>query len=154
MKEVNMSDLKAELKKVEFTINNDIYFCKFENKTKLSLKKEFIEEHIESIKIDDLVLYLASEIFKDENFFKRQKVIALINIIKDLKSYVNENDKYSLNLVIRNLKSYHKIEKEDKYFILKDEKMLIIQSLIKIAFSSSFNQILRDMYKIEKKDNK
>ena len=142
----------SELKKVELTINTDFYLCKFENKTKLSLKKEFVEAAIASSHIENLVIFLANQVFEDENFFKRQKVVALTNAIKDLKSYVNESDKYSLNLIIRNLKSYHKIEKEDKYFILKDEKMFIIEALIKVAFSSSFNQILKDMYKIKTKD--
>ncbi|PHO13746.1 hypothetical protein CPG38_01780 [Malaciobacter marinus] len=145
-----MKKLQEELKKVQLTIDNDIYFCKYENKTKLSLRKEFIESAIESSKLEDLVIFLATNIFQDENFYKKQKVIALINAVKDLKAYVNSQERYNLNLVIRNLKSYHKIEKEEKHFILKDERMFIIQALIKVAFSGSFHHILLDMYNLKK----
>lgn len=149
-----MGNPKTQLKKVELTIDTSEYICKVKNKTRLSFRKEFIEAALAGSTVENTLVYISDKIFEDDNFFKRQKVIALINLVKDLKSYVNEQEQYSLNLVIRNLKSYYKVEKEDKHFILKDERMMIVHSLIKIAFSSSFNHILKNMYKIEKKDNK
>lgn len=134
----------SELKKVELTINTDFYLCKSQNKTKLSLKKEFIDSAIESSKLEDLVFFLAQQVFEDENFYKRQKIVALTNLVRDLKSYVNDRDKFSLNLVIKNFKKYHKIEQKDEYYILKEDRMFYIQVQIKRAFKKVFNEMLKD----------
>ena len=134
----------SELKKVELTINTDFYLCKSQNKTKLSLKKEFIDSAIESSKLEDLVFFLAQQVFEDKNFYKRQKIVALTNLVRDLKSYVNDRDKFTLNLVIKNFKKYHKIEQEDEYYILKEDRMFYIQVQIKRAFKKVFNEMLKD----------
>jgi len=134
----------SELKKVELTIDTDFYLCKSQNKTKLSLKKEFIDSAIESSKLEDLVFFLAQQVFEDENFYKRQKIVALTNLVRDLKSYVNDRDKFTLNLVIKNFKKYHKIEQEDEYYILKEDRMFYIQVQIKRAFKKVFNEMLKD----------
>ncbi|WP_151944723.1 hypothetical protein [Aliarcobacter butzleri] len=125
------------------------------NKTKLVVNQKLLK----NVKtLEDLKMFIMSanmEIFEDKEIFNKQKIVALKNLTKNLKEIFKENKTfdYSLNLVLRNLNSYHSIQKQEKKdgekvtnFIPSKEGKLIINSLIFLAFSNSFSKILKSIY--------
>ena len=125
------------------------------NKTKIVVDKKYMK----NIKtLEDLKMFLVSsnmEIFEDKEIFNKQKIVALKNLTKNLKEIFKENKTfdYSLNLVLRNLNSYHLVQKQEKKegekttnFIPSKEGKLIINSLIFLAFSNSFSKIIKAIY--------
>lgn len=125
------------------------------NKTKIVVDKKYMK----NIKtLEDLKMFLVSsnmEIFEDKEIFNKQKIVALKNLTKNLKEIFKDNKTfdYSLNLVLRNLNSYHLVQKQEKKdgkkttnFIPTKEGKLIINSLIFLAFSNSFSKILKSIY--------
>jgi hypothetical protein len=73
--------------------------------------------------------------------------LALINIVKSIRENVeNKNDKYSLNLIIRNLEAYKKNQKTGENYILNEDIEIVISTLITLAFSNGFNKILKSLY--------
>lgn len=126
-----------------------------QNKTKLVVDKKYMK----NIKtLEDLKMFLVSsnmEIFEDKEIFNKQKIVALKNLTKNLKEIFKDNKTfdYSLNLVLRNLNSYHLVQKQEKKegekttnFIPSKEGKLIINSLIFLAFSNSFSKIIKAIY--------
>ena len=126
-----------------------------QNKTKLVVDKKSLK----NIKtLEDLKMFIGAasgEIFEDEEIFNKQKIVALKNLVKNLKSNFKDNKifDYSLNLVLRNLNSYHLVQKQEKKegekttnFIPSKEGKLIINSLIFLAFSNSFSKIIKAIY--------
>ncbi|KLE03626.1 hypothetical protein [Aliarcobacter butzleri] len=126
-----------------------------QNKTKLVVDKKYMK----NIKtLEDLKMFLVSsnmEVFEDKEIFNKQKIVALKNLVKNLKEIFKDNKTfdYSLNLVLRNLNSYHSIQKQEKKegekvtnFIPIKEGKLIINSLIFLAFSNSFSKIIKSIY--------
>ena len=100
-----------------------------------------------------------SEIFKDKEILKKQKVVAIKNLVKDLKVAINNDTfKYSLNLVIRNLNEYHNLQKSEtkdengkvKNFIPTQEAQAIIQALVLLAYSNSLAKICKNLFKDKK----
>ena len=88
------------------------------NKTKIVAKKEVVENLRTNEAIRNYIISSVSEIFKDKEILKKQKVVAIKNLVKDLKIALNNDTfKYSLNLVIRNLNEYHTLQKSE----IKDE---------------------------------
>ncbi|WP_151947616.1 FAM151 family protein [Aliarcobacter butzleri] len=126
-----------------------------QNKTKLVVNQKLLK----NVKtLEELKMFIMSanvEIFEDKEILKKQKIIALRNLTKDLKLNFKDNKvfEYSLNLVLRNLNSYHSIQKQEKKdgekvtnFIPAKESKIIINSLIFLAFSNSFSKILKAIY--------
>ena len=73
--------------------------------------------------------------------------MALINIVKSIRENVeNKNDKYSLNLIIRNLEAYKKKKKLGENYVLNEDIEIVITTLITLAFSNGFNKILKSLY--------
>ncbi|MCG3669830.1 hypothetical protein L5F33_06140 [Aliarcobacter butzleri] len=125
------------------------------NKTKLVVN----QKSLKNIKtLEDLKMFIggaSGEIFEDKEILNKQKIVSLKNLVKDLKLNFKDNKvfEYSLNLVLRNLNSYHLVQKQEKKidnkvtnFIPTKESKIIINSLIFLAFSNSFSKILKSIY--------
>lgn len=126
-----------------------------QNKTKLVVNQKLLK----NVKtLEDLKMFIMSanmEIFEDKEILNKQKIVGLRNLTKDLKLNFKDNKvfEYSLNLVLRNLNSYHSIQKKEQKidnkvtnFIPSKESKIIINSLIFLAFSNSFSKILKSIY--------
>ena len=129
------------------------------NKTKIVAKKEVVENLRTNEAIRNYIISSVSEIFKDKEILKKQKVVAIKNLVKDLKIALNNDTfKYSLNLVIRNLNEYHNLQKSEtkdengkvKNFIPTQEAQAIIQALVLLAYSNSLAKICKNLYKDKK----
>ena len=129
------------------------------NKTKIVATKQIVENLRTNEAIRNYIISSVSEIFKDKEILKKQKVVAIKNLAKDLKiALKNEAFNYSLNLVIRNLNEYHNLQKSEtkdengkvKNFIPSQESQSIIQSLVLLAYSNSFSKICKNLYKDKK----
>ena len=129
------------------------------NKTKIVAKKEVVENLRTNEAIRNYIISSVSEIFKDKEILKKQKVVAIKNLVKDLKIAIsNDNFKYSLNLVIRNLNEYHNLQKSEtkdengkvKNFIPTQEAQAIIQALVLLAYSNSLAKICKNLFKDKK----
>ena len=84
------------------------------NKTKIVATKQIVENLRTNEAIRNYIISSVSEIFKDKEILKKQKVVAIKNLVKDLKVAINNDTfKYSLNLVIRNLNEYHNLQKSE-----------------------------------------
>jgi 3-methyladenine DNA glycosylase Tag len=84
------------------------------NKTKIVATKQIVENLRTNEAIRNYIISSVSEIFKDKEILKKQKVVAIKNLAKDLKiALKNEAFNYSLNLVIRNLNEYHNLQKSE-----------------------------------------
>lgn len=125
------------------------------NKTKLVVN----QKSLKNIKtLEDLKMFIggaSGEIFEDKEILNKQKIVSLKNLVKDLKLNFKDNKvfEYSLNLVLRNLNSYHLVQKQEKKidnkvtnFIPVKESKIIINSLIFLAFSNSFSKIIKSIY--------
>ena len=129
------------------------------NKTKIVATKQIVENLRTNEAIRNYIISSVSEIFKDKEILKKQKVVAIKNLVKDLKIALNNDTfKYSLNLVIRNLNEYHNLQKSEtkdengkvKNFIPTQEAQAIIQALVLLAYSNSLAKICKNLYKDKK----
>ena len=129
------------------------------NKTKIVSKKQIVENLKSNEAIRNYLISSVSEVFKDKEILKKQKVVAIKNLVKDLKVAINNDTfKYSLNLVIRNLNEYHNLQKSEtkdengkvKNFIPTQEAQAIIQALVLLAYSNSLAKICKNLYKDKK----
>lgn len=129
------------------------------NKTKIVATKQVVENLRTNEAIRNFLISSVSDIFKDKEILKKQKVVAIKNLVKDLKVAINNDTfKYSLNLVIRNLNEYHNLQKSEtkdengkvKNFIPTQEAQAIIQALVLLAYSNSFSKICKNLYKDKK----
>ena len=84
------------------------------NKTKIVATKQVVENLRTNEAIRNFLISSVSDIFKDKEILKKQKIVAIKNLVKDLKiALKNEAFNYSLNLVIRNLNEYHNLQKSE-----------------------------------------
>lgn len=129
------------------------------NKTKIVATKQIVENLRTNEAIRNYIISSVSEIFKDKEILKKQKVVAIKNLVKDLKVAIsNDNFKYSLNLVIRNLNEYHTLQKSEvknpsgkiTNFIPSQEAQAIIQALVLLAYSNSLAKICKNLFKDKK----
>ena len=135
------------MKNIEVTINELEYSCKFANKTKIIINKSWILEASKEKDLKEILILLANKVFDSNDFFNKQKIIALTNLVKSIRNlFDDKNIIYSLNLVVRNLEHYRKVEKSGKNYIMKNDKEIIVTTLITLAFSNSFNEILKSLY--------
>ena len=133
----------------KLTLDRVEYTCKGNNKTMIYIKKDFLNEALQKATLKQILLHLANVIFDSTNkdFFKKQRVIALINLVKDIRGNINnKNDIYSLNLIIRNLEAYKKNQKLNENYVLNEDIEIVITTLITLAFSNAFNKILKSLY--------
>ncbi len=133
----------------KLTIDRVEYSCKGNNKTMIYIKKDFLNEAFQKATLKQILLHLSNVIFDSTNkdFFKKQKIIALINLVKSIRENINsKNDIYSLNLIIRNLEAYKKNQKLNENYVLNEDIEIVITTLITLAFSNSFNKILKSLY--------
>jgi mannose/fructose/N-acetylgalactosamine-specific phosphotransferase system component IIB len=133
----------------KLTIDKEEYSCKSNNKTMICIKKDFLNEALQKATLKQVLLYLASIIFDSTNkdFYKKQRILALINLVKSVRENIeNKNDIYSLNLIIRNLEAYKKNQKLGENYILNEDMDIVITTLITLAFSNGFNKILKSLY--------
>ena len=131
------------------TLDRVEYSCKSNNKTMIYIKKDFLNEALQKATLKQILLHLANVIFDSSNkdFFKKQRVIALINLVKSIRENINnKNDIYSLNLIIRNLEAYKKNQKINENYVLNEDIEIVISTLIILAFSNGFNKILKSLY--------
>ena len=133
----------------KLTLDRVEYNCKSNNKTMIYIKKDFLNEALQKATLKQILLHLANVIFDSSNkdFFKKQRVIALINLVKSIRENINnKNDIYSLNLIIRNLEAYKKNQKLNENYILNEDIEIVISTLITLTFSNGFNKILKSIY--------
>ena len=131
------------------TLDRVEYSCKGNNKTMLFIKKDFLNEALQKATLKQILLHLSNVIFDSTNkdFFKKQRIIALINLVKSIRENINnKNDIYSLNLIIRNLEAYKKNQKLNENYVLNEDIGIVITTLITLAFSNGFNKILKSLY--------
>jgi mannose/fructose/N-acetylgalactosamine-specific phosphotransferase system component IIB len=113
------------------------------------IKKDFLNEALEKATLKQILLHLANVIFDTTNkdFFKKQRILALINLVKSIRENIeNKNDIYSLNLIIRNLEAYKKNQKLNENYVLNEDMEIVTSTLITLAFSNAFNKILKSLY--------
>ena len=129
------------------------------NKTKIVATKQVVENLRTNEAIRNFLISSVSDIFKDKEILKKQKIVAIKNLVKDLKiALKNEAFNYSLNLVIRNLNEYHTLQKSEikdengkiTNFIPSQETQAIVQALVLLAYSNSFSKICKNLYKDKK----
>ena len=133
----------------KLTLDRVEYSCKGNNKTMIYIKKDFLNEALQKATLKQILLHLSNVIFDSSNkdFFKKQRIIALINLVKSIRENINnKNDIYSLNLIIRNLEAYKKNQRLGENYILNEDLQIVISTLITLAFSNSFNKILKSLY--------
>ena len=125
----------------------------------IQITKQIVENLRTNEAIRNYIISSVSEIFKDKEILKKQKVVAIKNLVKDLKVAINNDTfKYSLNLVIRNLNEYHTLQKSEvknpsgkiTNFIPSQEAQAIIQALILLAYSNSLAKICKNLFKDKK----
>lgn len=131
------------------TLDRIEYSCKGNNKTMIFIKKDFLNEALQKATLKQILLHLSNVIFDSSNkdFFKKQRIIALINLVKSIRENINnKNDIYSLNLIIRNLEAYKKNQRSGENYVLNEDIEIVITTLITLAFSNGFNKILKSLY--------
>ncbi|MCT7635650.1 hypothetical protein N5U36_09305 [Aliarcobacter butzleri] len=131
------------------TLDRVEYSCKGNNKTMIYIKKDFLNEALQKATLKQILLHLSNVIFDSSNkdFFKKQRIIALINLVKSIRENINnKNDIYSLNLIIRNLEAYKKNQRSGENYVLNEDIEIVISTLITLAFSNGFNKILKSLY--------
>ena len=141
-----METILKKMIKVE-AIEEKEFFSNEKNLTMLKLKEDYIKE-VEKDKLKDIVLQLTNKVFSLDSLYEKQKIVASINLMQDLKKYrTNEKDLYSINLIIRNLKAFHKVQKDSKDKTISNfERDFVINSLIILAFNHFFNNTLKALY--------
>ncbi len=128
-------------------INEVEFSCNVKNLTQLKVKKEWLESALEKYYLEEILIYLAKKIFTSEDRFfqyERQKIVAYINLVKDIKKYTKE-DEYKLNLLVRNLKAFQEQEKSDMRLLSK-KRLQAINTLIMMAFNMAFHFMLKRIY--------
>jgi hypothetical protein len=145
-----MSEITKKQVKVEKIQEKEFSSLDTKNMTKLVVNKNWFDEFIKEQSLENIVKYLVIKVFaNDENFYEKQKIVAAINVVKSLRKYVAANDEFTLNLVVRNLKAFQEQQKQD-YFLTKNLRVDVVNSLITLAFNKSFHDILKNLYKLEK----
>ena len=68
----------------KLTLDRVKYSCKSNNKTMIYIKKDFLNEAFQKATLKQILLHLSNVIFDNSNqdFFKKQRILALINLVK------------------------------------------------------------------------
>ncbi len=136
------------MKNENLTINELEYSCNSKNITLLKINEEWLREFgKEGNDLREVLLHLSDKIFNSKDFFVAQRIIALINLVKSIRALFKEKSYiYSINLVVRNLNAYRNNEKSEKNYIKAQDKKVVIDSLIILAFSNGYNDLLKSLY--------
>lgn len=141
-----LNDLKIDIVEKKLLIDEIEYSSKSKNITMLEVKKDFLNQSLVKSNLKEILIYLVNKVLESKDFFVNQKVVATINLLKSIrKNLEDKNDIYSLNLVIRNLKAYHTTQKSEIH-IKSEEREFILNTLVILAFSNAFNNILKNIY--------
>lgn len=131
---------------MEFTINELEFYCDNKNITLLKVKKEWLNEVLQKNSLKNVLLHLTNKVFENDKFYRKQKIIALINLVKNIRKECGaESNLYQLNLVVRNLSFY----RNSGEYIRNDDLTIVLYSMITLAFSNSYNKLLKSMYAIK-----
>lgn len=131
---------------MEFTINELEFYCDNKNTTLLKVKKKWLSEVLQKSSLKNVLLHLTNKVFESDKFYKKQKIIALINLVKSVRKECNaESNLYQLNLVVRNLNIYTKSGE----YVKNEDLTIVLYSLITLAFSNSYNKILKNLYDVK-----
>ncbi|WP_122892836.1 hypothetical protein [Arcobacter peruensis] len=142
----------SEKKVIEITeIDEKEFSSSSKNMTLLKVNKDWLENTLKENHIETVLKHLANKIFKYENYYEKQKIVALINLAKDIKKHVDEHTQFKINLVVRNLNAYKSNEKDCEIKIYAKNRINVIHTLINIAFNGALNNILKNMYKVSTK---
>ena len=145
-----MSEITKREIKVEKIQEKEFSCASAKNMTKLVVNKVWFDEFVKEQSLENIVKYLTLKVFaNNENFYEKQKIVAAINVIKSVRKFVSKNDEFTLNLVVKNLKVYQDEQKRD-FFLTKNLRLDVVNSLITLAFNKSFHNILKVIYKVEK----
>ncbi len=136
------------MKNENLTINELEYSCSSNNITLLTINQNWLKDFVNSGNdLRDVLIHLANKIFDSNKFFVAQKIIALTNLVKSMRPIFKDTVYfYSLNLVVRNLNLYRKNEQNKENYIKSADKRIVIDTLIMLAFSNSFNNLLKSLY--------
>lgn len=127
-------------------IDEKEFSCSKKNLTLLEVDEVWLKAALKENHIEVILKHLATKIFNSEFYYEKQKVVALINVVKSIRKIL-KNDEYKLNLVVRNLKAYQSQEKTD-ITLLQKNRLEVVKTLIAVAFNLAFNSMLKSIYNI------
>lgn len=129
----------TEIKESEFS-------CSDKNLTLLKVDKTWLKEALKTNHIEVVLKHLASKVFQGEFYYEKQKIVALINLVKDIRK-VLKKEEFKLNLVIRNLRAYQD-EQKKKITLLQKQRLEAIKGLIFVVYNPAYNNMLKSMYRV------
>ena len=93
---------KIDIKKmVTKEITSDYFFVEGQNLTMLKLNQNVVD-YVKKEKVKNVMLILVNEVLANEVLFEKQKIVASINLLKDLRTKIqNEKDIYTLEKIIK-----------------------------------------------------
>lgn len=148
-------------------INENEYFSNDENITLLNINKQWLINELNNRnELKDILIHLANKVMNDDNFFVKQRIISLLNLLNSIRKFykdnsnildkdtkdiyeLNEQDIYKLNLVIKNFKAF----RESGLYIKNEDKTIAINTLITIVFHKGYRDILRIVLNTNKQEN-
>ncbi len=137
----------SEKKVITITeIKESEYSCSAKNLTLLKIDKKWLTEALKTNHIEVVLKHLAAKVFQGEYYYEKQKVVAFINLIKDMRKTLKKEE-YKLNLLIRNLRAFQSEQKKE-ITLLQKQRLEAIKGLIFIAYNPAYNNMLKNMYKV------
>lgn len=137
----------SEKKVIEIIkIEEKEFSCDKKNLTLLEINEDWLNTTLKQNHIEVVLKHLATKIFNSDFYYEKQKVVALINIVKSIRK-VLKNEEYKLNLVVRNLKAYQEQEKS-KITLFQKQRLDVVKMMISISYNLALNNILKNIYRI------
>lgn len=124
---------------------NNIFYVSTNNLTKLSVKKDYLNDMLKSNHIEQVLKSLAFNVFNDENLYNKQKIVAFTNLVRSVKKLVDKKEEFTLNVIIKMLNAHHKTQKNIKYFV-NNKELESINIFIKLAYDRDLHITLKDVY--------
>lgn len=134
-----------EKKVVKVEKIDNIFYTSTSNLTKLSVKKDYLNDMLKSNHIEQILKSLAFNVFDDENLYNKQKIVAFTNLVRSVKRLVDKKEEFTLNVIIKMLNAHHKTQKNIKYFI-NNKELESIQTFIKLAYDRDLHATLKNIY--------
>ncbi|WP_419774466.1 hypothetical protein [Halarcobacter sp.] len=139
-----------EKKVVKVEKINNIFYTSTSNLTKLSVKKDYLNDMLKSNHIEQILKSLAFNVFDDENLYNKQKIVAFTNLVRSVKRLVDKKEEFTLNVIIKMLNAHHKTQKNIKYFV-NNKELGSVQTFIKLAYDRDLHATLKDVYTSKEK---
>lgn len=137
----------SEKKVIEIIkIEEKEFSCDKKNLTLLEINEDWLNTTLKQNHIEVVLKHLATKIFNSDFYYEKQKVVALINIVKSIRK-VLKNEEYKLNLVVRNLKAYQEQEKS-KITLFQKQRLDVVKMMISISYNLALNNMLKNIYRI------